>query len=110
VPFYAPLAEDKLTFIYEQRLGRAADGFRTMTSLHIQQAHTESQNMSNQAFSSPQHTPSQQSQYQPTQETSFRVFKPELDSVAHDPLDPTKRYHDGIFVERNHSLGTGTMF
>ena len=66
--------------------------------------------MSNQAFSSPQHTPSQQSQHQPTQELSFRVFKPELDSVAHDPLDPTKRYHDGIFVETNHSLGTGTMF
>jgi hypothetical protein len=72
--------------------------------------------MSNQNSLSPQYTSSQQYassqqwQHQPTQELSFRVFKPELDSVAHDPLDPTKRYHDGIFVKTNQSLGIGTMF
>jgi hypothetical protein len=38
------------------------------------------------------------------------VFTPELDSVAHDPLGPEKRYHTGIFVETNRSLGTGTLF
>lgn len=58
----------------------------------------------------PQYTHSQQSQQQSTQEMSFRVFRPELDSVAHDPLDPAKQYHDGIFVETDQSLGTGTMF
>lgn len=39
-----------------------------------------------------------------------RVFKPELDSVAPDPLDPPKRYHDGVFVELDHLDGKGTMF
>lgn len=39
-----------------------------------------------------------------------RVYKPELDSVAPDPLDPPKRYHDGVFVELDHLSGTGTMF
>jgi hypothetical protein len=67
--------------------------------------------MSDQDASPPQHPSSQQPQQTPPpQEPSFRVFKPELNSVAHDPLDPAKRYHTGIFVETNPSLGTGTMF
>ncbi|SMR50229.1 unnamed protein product [Zymoseptoria tritici ST99CH_3D1] len=40
----------------------------------------------------------------------YRAFRPELDSVAHDPLDPAKRYHDGVFVETDRTNGTGTMF
>jgi hypothetical protein len=66
--------------------------------------------MSNQFASPPQHPSSQQLQQTPPQSPYFRVFKPELDSVAHDPLDPAKRYHTGIFVETNPSLGTGTLF
>ena len=66
--------------------------------------------MSDQNASLPQQNLSQQSRQTPSQERSFRVFRPELDSVAHDPLDPAKRYHTGIFVETNPSLGTGTMF
>jgi hypothetical protein len=66
--------------------------------------------MFNQDTSSRRYTSPQQSPQQSTRELSFKVFKSELDSVAHDPLDPAKRYHDGIFVETNPSLGTGTMF
>lgn len=39
-----------------------------------------------------------------------RVFKPEIDSVANDPLDPVKRYHDGVFVELDSANGKGTFF
>jgi hypothetical protein len=69
--------------------------------------------MSTQNDSPPQYTPSlqqQQQQHTPSQEPSFKVFTPELDSVAHDPLDPAKRYHTGIFIQTDPSLGTGTMF
>jgi hypothetical protein len=70
--------------------------------------------MSTQNDSPPQYTPSlqqqQQQQHTPSQEPFFKVFTPELDSVAHDPLDPAKRYHTGIFIQTDPSLGTGTMF
>lgn len=68
--------------------------------------------MAEQETSPPQYTPSQQQQQHQTaaQGLSLRVFRLQLDSVAHDPLDPVKRYHDGIFVETNRSLGTGTMY
>lgn len=40
----------------------------------------------------------------------YRALKPELDTVAHDPLDPPKRYHDGIFIETDPATGLGTLF
>jgi hypothetical protein len=40
----------------------------------------------------------------------YKVYKPELDSVAPDPLDPVKRYHDGVFVESIPSTEQGTLF
>ncbi|RJE22490.1 hypothetical protein PHISCL_05176 [Aspergillus sclerotialis] len=40
----------------------------------------------------------------------YRVFKPELDTAAHDPLDPVKRYHEGVFVETDPASGQGTLF
>jgi hypothetical protein len=40
----------------------------------------------------------------------YRVFQPELDTVAFDPLDPAKRYHTGIFVETEQELDKGTLF
>ncbi|KAJ5240217.1 hypothetical protein N7468_004836 [Penicillium chermesinum] len=39
-----------------------------------------------------------------------RVFTPEFDTVAHDHLDPAKRYHTGIFVERDPEIGLGDLF
>jgi hypothetical protein len=60
--------------------------------------------MSIQNDSPPQYTPSlqqqQQQQHTPSQEPFFKVFTPELDSVA----------HTGIFIQTDPSLGTGTMF
>lgn len=53
---------------------------------------------------------SQQQQQAQTQEIMYRVFRPEMDSVADDPLDPGKRYHDGVFVETDQIRTTGTMF
>jgi hypothetical protein len=53
---------------------------------------------------------SQQLQQTQSPEPFFRVFTPELDSVAHDPLDLSKRYHTGVFALTNPTLGTGTMF
>ncbi|KAF3490593.1 uncharacterized protein GIQ15_00110 [Arthroderma uncinatum] len=44
------------------------------------------------------------------QEEWYRVYKPELDTAAFDPLDPVKRYHEGIFVELNAVTGSGTLF
>ncbi|KAF2208111.1 hypothetical protein CERZMDRAFT_114826 [Cercospora zeae-maydis SCOH1-5] len=52
----------------------------------------------------------QQLKQQEQQQQWFRVFKPEIDSVAHDPIDPVKRYHDGIFVELDRTTGEGTFF
>jgi hypothetical protein len=66
--------------------------------------------MSNSKTSPTQHASSQQPQQTQSPEPFFRVFTPELDSVAHDPLDPAKRYHTGIFILTIPSLGTGTMF
>jgi hypothetical protein len=66
--------------------------------------------MPNQRDSPPQHMSSQQLQQTQSPGPFFRVFTPELDSVAHDPLDPPKRHHTGIFILTNPSLGTGTMF
>ncbi|KAM5491176.1 hypothetical protein MaudMau93_002199, partial [Microsporum audouinii] len=40
----------------------------------------------------------------------YRVYKPELDTAAFDPLDPAKRYHEGILVETQPDCGKGTMF
>lgn len=40
----------------------------------------------------------------------YRVFRPELDMVAPDPLDPVKRYHEGIFVQMDPLNNTGTLF
>lgn len=39
----------------------------------------------------------------------YKVFTPELDTVAHDPLDPPKRYHTGIFVEKISENHQGDM-
>lgn len=44
------------------------------------------------------------------QQQWYRVFRPEIDSAAHDPLDPRKRYHDGVFVELDYTTGEGTSF
>ncbi|PGG96867.1 hypothetical protein AJ79_09429 [Helicocarpus griseus UAMH5409] len=40
----------------------------------------------------------------------YRVFQPTFDSVAHDPLDPQKRYHEGIFIETDQTTELGTLF
>ena len=65
--------------------------------------------MSNEEYVPSQPRPPQQQRQPSSEEPSLRAFTPELDSVAHDPIDPTKRYHTGIFVETNPSLSTGTM-
>lgn len=44
------------------------------------------------------------------QQEWFRVFKPEFDMVAFDPLDPAKRYHTGIYVETNQEGYEGKLF
>ncbi|KAL2841158.1 hypothetical protein BJY01DRAFT_217892 [Aspergillus pseudoustus] len=38
------------------------------------------------------------------------VYNPSYDIVAHDPLDPAKRYHEGIFVQLDPETRDGTMF
>lgn len=38
------------------------------------------------------------------------VFNPSFDTAALDPLDPLKRYHEGIFVEDNPKTQKGIMF
>ncbi|KAJ5179721.1 hypothetical protein N7492_002931 [Penicillium capsulatum] len=40
----------------------------------------------------------------------YRVFTPELDTVAYDPLDPPKRYHTGVFVETDRKNRSGALF
>jgi hypothetical protein len=40
----------------------------------------------------------------------YAVFNPSFDTVAFDPLDPQKRYHEGIFVEDNPETQKGIMF
>lgn len=44
------------------------------------------------------------------QQEYYRVLRPELDTVAHDPLDPDKRYHEGVFVETDQANKAGTLF
>ena len=44
------------------------------------------------------------------QDHFYRVFTPETDTVALDPLDSAKRYHEGIFVEINPQSHEGTQF
>lgn len=34
----------------------------------------------------------------------YKVYTPEFDTVAYDPLDPPKRYHTGIFIEKDTNL------
>ncbi|KAJ5722221.1 hypothetical protein N7488_000256 [Penicillium malachiteum] len=40
----------------------------------------------------------------------YKVYTPEFDKVAFDPLDPRKRYHTGIFVERDPGSLEGEQF
>ena len=40
----------------------------------------------------------------------YRVFQPIFDTVAYDPLDPAKRYDEGIFIEADEITREGTMF
>ncbi|KAJ5737110.1 uncharacterized protein N7483_002235 [Penicillium malachiteum] len=40
----------------------------------------------------------------------YKVYTPEFDKVAYDPLDPPKRYHTGIFVERDTGSLQGEQF
>ena len=40
----------------------------------------------------------------------YKVFTPELDTVAYDPLDPPKRYHTGIFVQKDPKAFEGDLF
>ncbi|KXG52103.1 uncharacterized protein PGRI_083870 [Penicillium griseofulvum] len=40
----------------------------------------------------------------------YKVFTPEFDTVAYDPLDPAKRYHTGIFVETDPKTHAGDQF
>ncbi|EEP82039.1 predicted protein [Uncinocarpus reesii 1704] len=49
----------------------------------------------------------QQSEGQPKW---YRVLQPQMDTAAHDPLDPAKRYHEGVFVEANPEKLRGTLF
>jgi hypothetical protein len=101
--------EDK--HMTERRLPTYVHNQRAQPLVPLASRYPEHFTMSDQTASPPQHPSSQQPQQTPPpQELWFRVFKPELDSVAYDPLDPTKRYHTGIFVLTNPSLGTGTMF
>ncbi|KAH8424190.1 uncharacterized protein LDX57_001945 [Aspergillus melleus] len=44
------------------------------------------------------------------EEIWYKVSTPEYDTVAHDPLDPPKRYHTGIFVETDPETSKGTQF
>ncbi|OJD12814.1 hypothetical protein ACJ73_09294 [Blastomyces percursus] len=52
--------------------------------------------------------PSQTQQAQ-GQSGQYRVYIPQLDTASPDPLDPQKRYHEGIFVETDPD-GRGTLF
>ncbi|KAJ5562996.1 hypothetical protein N7535_002558 [Penicillium sp. DV-2018c] len=40
----------------------------------------------------------------------YRVFTPEFDTVAPDPLDPPKRYHTGVFIETDTESGRGDFY
>lgn len=53
---------------------------------------------------------SEPTQSQPQQQDSYRVYRPEFDTVAFDPLDPAKRYHEGVFIELDAKTGKGTLF
>lgn len=40
----------------------------------------------------------------------YSVYKPESDTATPDPLDPGKRYHDGIWVQHSPSTNKGPLF
>lgn len=40
----------------------------------------------------------------------YKVYTPEFDTVAYDPLDPPKRYHTGIFIEKDTKTSSGDLF
>ncbi|CAG8093299.1 unnamed protein product [Penicillium salamii] len=42
-------------------------------------------------------------------ESWYKVFTPEFDTVAYDPLDPPKRYHTGVFVETDAGTLQGVL-
>lgn len=52
----------------------------------------------------------QQQQQQQSEGVWYCVFKTEIDSAAHDPLDPVKRYHDGVFVEHESKIRRGQLY
>ncbi|KAJ9487789.1 hypothetical protein VN97_g5517 [Penicillium thymicola] len=43
-------------------------------------------------------------------ESWYKVFRPEFNTVAYDPLDPPKRYHTGVFVEAVAGTLEGALF
>ncbi|KAL4792460.1 hypothetical protein BDV19DRAFT_380831 [Aspergillus venezuelensis] len=40
----------------------------------------------------------------------YKAFIPQIDKVSFNPLDPSKRYHVGVFIELHPTTQTGTMF
>ncbi|KAI3228007.1 hypothetical protein DTO012A7_6590 [Penicillium roqueforti] len=40
----------------------------------------------------------------------YRVFTPEFDTAAPDPLDPAKRYHTGVFIQTDPDIFEGDLF
>ncbi|CAI7659920.1 unnamed protein product [Penicillium pancosmium] len=56
-----------------------------------------------QGFRSPQCSP-------PSASERYKVFTPEFDTVAFDPLDTPKRYHTGIFVGTDPETLRGELF
>ncbi|TKA28688.1 hypothetical protein B0A50_03015 [Salinomyces thailandicus] len=44
------------------------------------------------------------------QQAWYPVFKLEIDSVAPDPLETDKRYHQAIFVKTDSNSGSGRLF
>ncbi|KAK2767025.1 hypothetical protein FQN54_006343 [Arachnomyces sp. PD_36] len=58
----------------------------------------------------PSHPPAHQQQQAEEPQQWYRVLQPEFDTVAHDPLDPPKRYHTGIFIETNQTRAEGKLF
>ncbi|KAK2803432.1 hypothetical protein FQN51_003539 [Onygenales sp. PD_10] len=50
------------------------------------------------------------SQFAVQQQGWYPVSTPEFDSVAFDPLDPAKRYHEGVFIELDAATEKGTLF
>ncbi|OQE73487.1 hypothetical protein PENNAL_c0087G03537 [Penicillium nalgiovense] len=51
-----------------------------------------------------------QSQQHQGQPQWCRVYDVQLDTAAPDPIDPVKRYHEGVFVESSSKTRDGTLF